>query len=120
MSMRKTGALAPVPVRGHVLPWRTDVLPPMNRERYAAKVARVAEGPEYTVDVPDDADVAAPPATVHPLVVAMAEALGRSRGKMRKDIQAGKSWVRDKDGTERQVFDPDYLLVTGETVRLDD
>lgn len=114
--MRKQPLAAPAPVRGHVLPWRIDVLPPRNNARYAAKVARAAEEPAHEVSTEAAVPAADPP--LRPLVDVMADALGVSKGKTRKAIQSGKAWVRGAEG-ERQVFDPDYRLGAGETARLD-
>lgn len=108
--MRKMVLPALVPVRGYVMPWRTDVLPPRNDARYAAKAARV--------EVPVEAALPVADSPARPLADVMADALGLSKGKARKAIQAGKAWVRGAGG-ERQVFDPDYRLGAGETARLD-
>jgi len=114
--VKKTVLAAPFPVRGHVLPWKTDVLPPRNDVRYAAKAARAVEGSVHEASTEAAAPVADPPS--RSLVDVMADALGVSKGKTRKAIQSGKAWVRGAEG-ERQVFDPDYRLGTGETARLD-
>lgn len=110
--MRKQSLSAPDPVRGYVLPWRLDVLPPRNMARYRVKVS------VHAVDAPS-ADTPAMTVGARTLVVVVADALGLSKGKTRKAIQAGKARVRGNDGIERQVFDPDYLLVSDEIARLD-
>lgn len=124
--MRRLVLLTPTPVRGHVLPWKTDVLPPQNYERYAQKIRTIEASSGRTIEVampPDyiaDANRMDPPRPVsRPLVDVMADALGLSKGKTRKAIQAGKALVRGSDGGERQVHDPDYRLGVGETARLD-
>jgi hypothetical protein len=120
---------APTPLRSHPLPWKTDVLPPMNKARYARQIHIIREAatgreipvavpPAYVADEnhPDGAPVPVP----QKLVDALAGVHELSKGKTRKAIQGGRAWVRGADGAVRQMFDADYRLGDGETAVLDD
>lgn len=96
------------------MPWKADVLPPMNAARYAARAARAAKDRDYAVGEARPGEAAA-----RSLADAASAAPGLSKSKTRKAIQAGKARVRGADGVERQVFDPDYVLKSNETWRLD-